>query len=173
MVNRQDLMKAGAMVLGAGAGAAAAKYGSNLISEALTKKDREISGGNPKTAPKDVQVWKKAYLYDMLFGGAALALSLYGGRTIKGNVAVGVGSAGAYLLANGLTDWIGDVMAEEANKTYNGRPLRVTKEDGAAFKNQMGALSRVMATGCGARVAAQRVVGQRLSETAGQPVALM
>ncbi len=172
MVSRQDLMKAGAMVLGAGAGAAASKYGSNLISEALTKEDRTVTGGAAKTAPKDIPVWKKAYLYDMLFGGAAVALSLYGGRAIKGNVAVGVGSAGAYLLANGLTDWIGDVMAEDADKQYNGRPLRKTKL-GAGFVDNMGALSRVMATGCGQRAMAQRVVGQRLSETAGQPVALM
>lgn len=171
MVSRQDLMKAGAVVVGAGVGAAVSKWGSNLISNSLTKEDRELVGGSPKTKVVDIQVWKKAYLYDMLFGAAGLALGIYGGRAVRGNVAVGVGSAGAYLLANGLTDWVGDVMAEDADKTYNGRPKAVTKLTG--FENQVGALSRMQAMGCGQRVAAQRVVAQRLAESAGQPVALM
>lgn len=170
MANRQDFMKVGAMVLGAGAGAATAKYGSNLISDALTKKDRELTNGQPKTAVKDVQFWKKAYLYDMLLGATGVAVGLYGGRAIKGNLALGISSAGAYLLANGLTDWIGDAMAEEKNKTYNGRPVRDTKE--TTHTNLVGALSRMRASSCG-RSTAQRVVAQRLSETAGQPVALM
>ncbi|MDO8623150.1 MAG: hypothetical protein Q7R52_02795 [archaeon] len=107
-----------APLLGSGLGVVASRFGSNALSDSMTKEDRAAA-----VNPKDVSLWRKAPFYDVV-GGVVLGAVGYMGW-LKNDMASKTSlAAGSFLLANGVMDMIGDLTAEEGERQYNGRPLR-------------------------------------------------
>lgn len=146
---KQDMKELGSVVLGAAVGAAVARYGSNAISNTLTKNNRDLAGGatdfisqtDLDNEVKKVAIWRKAYTWDVLLGLGAGAAGMYA-KGLSSEMKLGLQSAGAYLFANGLLDAVGDLTLKAGDvHTYNGRP-----ESKAAPKgfNNFGPMSRPM-----------------------------
>ena len=128
-----------APVLGSVLGVAASRYGSNAVSDALTKKDREAA---VPVTPDKVSVWKKAWFIDLIGGFGVGALGYSG--ILKNDMASKTSLVmGSNLLANGLISMVDDLSAEVADKTYNGRSLRYVGE--GAARVPVGAQARRMA----------------------------
>lgn len=161
MVSKTDFMDVGVMALGAAAGAAVSHYGSNAISDALTQSDRDAG-----TAPAEIAFWRKAPAVDIGLGVVVGALGLY---AVKGSsrgakmTSLGLKSAAAFLVANGVMDLVGDMLVAEGDaRTVNGRPLRYVGE--GAARVSVGALRRnAMSRPVAQRLSAQQFVpaGQR------------
>jgi len=114
-MNNKELI---APILGSGLGVVTSRYGSNALSDALTKKDREAN-----VAPADVSVWKKAWFVDLTGGAGITALGYF--NVMKNDMASKTAVVmGSNLLANGLISMVDDLTADAADKQYNGRSLR-------------------------------------------------
>ena len=159
-----DLKDAGIMLVGAAAGAAISRYGSDAISNAMTKKERELAA----PAVANVKFYHKAPFWDVVLGVAAGGAGVYMDRSRKSHeVALGLEAAGAYLVANGVLDLIGDMTAEDAVKQFNGRPL----SKAPAVGPNPGPMSRAR----GVASPMSRVMAQQRTQTvaaAGEQVAL-
>ena len=135
---REALTNMGVVAAGAVAGGFVSSYGSNAISNYLTKDARTVANADKYLPPadigkggtKDLSFYQKAWFYDVLLGVGAGALSIYGFKKQK-NLALGGMGASAYLVGRGVVDMVGDFMAEDGNRTYNGRPLQKAEKDAA------------------------------------------
>lgn len=121
-----SMKDAGSLLLGGAAGAAVARYGSNAISNALTKNERDSTHADFQADPAQVSLFKKAPAIDVALGVAAGAIALkVKGLSHAARLAVAGGAA--YLVANGALDLVADLTtATGTTRSYNGRPVSET-----------------------------------------------
>lgn len=111
---KADLMS-NLVPIGVGAGlGVGGTWVTTKISKSLTEDAKTAN-----TPPKDVAIWRKAPLLDLVAGG----LVLVGGYFVRNDaVRKGMYSGGSVLAFNGLKDLVLDLTAEDVDRTWTGRP---------------------------------------------------